>query len=81
MPTTSGLVNQYGWKDNAFALTMSTVYNRTGRVTTVQRRPKKTSTNAKTARVLFGDQPTKELKIPEVYHEYNHKMLEVDMTD
>jgi hypothetical protein len=81
MPTTSGLVNQCGWKDNAFALTMSTVYNRTGHVTTVQRRPKKTSTNAKTARVPFGDQPTKELEIPKVYHEYNHKMLEVDMAD
>jgi hypothetical protein len=35
MPTTSGLVNQYGWKDNAFALTMSTVYNRTDYVTIV----------------------------------------------
>jgi hypothetical protein len=60
---------------------MLTVYNRTGRVITVQRRPKKTSTNAKTAQVLFEDQPTKELEIPEVYHEYNHKMLEVNMTD
>ena len=81
MPTTSGLVNQYGWKDNAFALTMSTVYDGTGRVTTVRRRPKKTSTNAKTARVPFRDQPTKELEIPKVYHEYNHKILEVNVAD
>jgi hypothetical protein len=60
---------------------MLTVYNRTGCVTTVQRRPKKTLTNAKTARVPFGDQPTKELKIPKVYHKYNHKMLEVNIAD
>jgi hypothetical protein len=60
---------------------MSTVYDRTSRVTTVRRQPKKTSTNAKTTRVPFGDQPTKELEIPKVYHEYNHKMLEVNMAD
>jgi hypothetical protein len=60
---------------------MSTVYNKTCCVTTVQRRPKKTSTNTKTAQVLFKDQPTKELKIPEVYYEYNHKMLEVNIAD
>jgi hypothetical protein len=34
---------------------MLTVYNKTGYVTTVQKQPKKTLTNAKTARVLFGD--------------------------
>jgi hypothetical protein len=60
---------------------MSTVYNRTGRVTTVRKRPKKTSTNTKTAQVLFGDQPTKELKISEVYRKYNHKILEVNIAD
>jgi hypothetical protein len=60
---------------------MSTVYNKTDRVTTVQRRPKKTLTNAKTAQVLFGDQPTKELEIFKVYHEYNHKILKVDIAD
>jgi hypothetical protein len=60
---------------------MSTVYNRTGYVTTVQKQPKKTSTNAKTAQVLFKDQPTKELKIFEVYYKYNHKMLKVNITD
>jgi hypothetical protein len=81
MLITSGLMNQYGWKDNAFALTMLTVYNKTGYVTIIQRRPKKTLTNAKTTQVLFRDQPTKELEILKVYHEYNHKMLEVNITD
>jgi hypothetical protein len=43
---------------------MLTVFNRSAYVTTVQKRPKKTLTNAKTTRVLFEDQPTKELEIP-----------------
>jgi hypothetical protein len=64
MPITSGKVMQMGWKDNALALTMSTVFDGSACVTIVRKRPKKTSTNAKTARVPFGDQPTKELEIP-----------------
>jgi hypothetical protein len=81
MPTASGLVNQCGWKDNAFALTMSTVNDGKSKVTRVRKRPKKTSSKAKTARVPFGDQPTKELEIPELYDCYNHNMLAVDVAD
>ena len=55
MPTVSNLVNQCGWKDNAFALTMSTVYDGKSKVTRVRKRPKKTSSKAKTAHVPFGD--------------------------
>ena len=51
MPTTSGLVNQCGWKDN---VTMSTVSAGKSKVTRVRKRPKKTSSKAKTSRV-FGD--------------------------
>jgi hypothetical protein len=43
---------------------MSTVFNRLACVTIIQKRLKKTLTNAKTAYVPFEDQPTKELKIP-----------------
>ena len=60
---------------------MSTVNNEKSKVTKVQKRPKKTSSKAKTARVLFGDQPTKELEIPELYNCYNHNMLAVDVAD
>jgi hypothetical protein len=81
MPTASGKVMQMGWKDNTFALIMSTVFDGSARVTTVRKRPKETSTNAKTARVPFGDQPTKELEIPQVYDFYNHKMEAVDIAD
>lgn len=55
MPTTSGKVMQIGWKDNVFALIISTIYNGTTCVTTVRKRPKETSTSAKTVRVPFGD--------------------------
>jgi hypothetical protein len=81
MLTALGLVNQCGWKDNAFALTMSTVHDRKSRVTRVRKRPKKTSSKAKTARVPFGDKATKELEIPELYDCYNHNMLAVDVAD
>ena len=81
MPTASGLVNQCSWKDNVFALTMLTVNDRKSKVTRVRKRPKKTLSKAKTTRVPFRDQPTKELEIPKVYDYYNHNMLAVNMTD
>ena len=81
IPTASGLVNQCVWKDNAFALTMSTVYDGKSKVTRVWKRPKKTFSKAKTAREPFGDQPTKESEIPELYDCYNHNMLAVNITD
>ena len=81
MPTASGLVNQCGWKDNAFVLTMSTVDDGKSKVTRLRKRPKKTSSKAKTSRVPFGDQRTKELDIPVVYDKYNNKMLAVGEAD
>jgi hypothetical protein len=76
-----GLVNQCGWKDNAFALTMLTVYNGKSRVARVRKQPKKTLFKAKTARVSFEDKATKELKIPELYNCYNYNMLAVNIAD
>jgi hypothetical protein len=55
MPITLRKVMQIGWKDNAFALTMSTVFDGSACVTTVRKRSKETLTNAKTARVPFGN--------------------------
>jgi hypothetical protein len=60
---------------------MSTVYDANGRVTSIRKRPKATSTSAKTARKPFGDQVTKELEIPEPYYAYNHYMNGVDIAD
>lgn len=81
IPTKSSLVNQLGWKDNAFALLMTTVHNESGRVTRVRRRPKETSTSAKSARKVFRNQPEKELEIPEPYDYYNFNMCGVDTAD
>jgi hypothetical protein len=60
---------------------MLTVYNKTSYIIIVQKQPKKTLINIKTAQVLFEDQLTKELKISKVYYKYNHKILEVNITD
>jgi hypothetical protein len=70
-----------GWKDNTFALAISIFHTISGRVTRVRKQPKETSSNAKTTRKPFGDQPTKELEIPVLYDSYNHKIGAVDITD
>lgn len=81
MPTPSGLVNQLGWKDMAFALMMTTVHDGNHKVWTLRRRPKETSKSAKTARQPFGKEATKVLEIPDIYHQYNHNMLAIDVAD
>jgi hypothetical protein len=60
---------------------MSTVFDGSACVIIIRKRPKETSTNTKTARVLFEDQPTKELEIPQVYDFYNHKIGAIDIVD
>jgi hypothetical protein len=70
------------WKDNDFVLFQSTIH--TGDedpVVQSRKRPSKTSSKAKTARAPFGDQPRKDLPIPLIAHEYNHKMNQVDVAD
>src|SRR6185312_4001805 len=72
---TSAEVMQFGFKDNAFVLALSTAY--TGYEEPVlkeRRRPSKTSSNAKTARVPFAGQATKELEIPYFINAYNNNM-------
>lgn len=81
MPTASNQVNQIGWKDNAFALIMSTYWEADTKVLRVRKRPKLSSSKAKTARLPFGDQSEKEMWIPEVYDAYNHNMGAVDVAD
>jgi len=79
--TPCGLVQQIGFKDNAYVLFMSTVY--TGKETIVRnrKRPKATSSKAKTARAPFGNQPTKDLSIPVLVNDYNHQIGAVDEVD
>jgi hypothetical protein len=74
----SNLIAQTGWKDNAFCLMMSTVFDGREMVQRERKRPKETSTKGKTARVAFGDQPRKVLWIPKLFDSYNYNMLAVD---
>ena len=50
-------------------------------VTILCKRPKATSTKAKTARAPFGNDFLKKLPIPEVIHNYNQYMNQVDVGD
>jgi hypothetical protein len=80
-PTESNQVNQVGWKDNAFVLTMSTYWEADKKVLSLRKRPKLSSSKAKTARKPFGDLHEKEMWIPELYDAYNHQMGPVDLAD
>ena len=51
------------------------------KVTRLRKRPKETSSKAKTSRVPFGNQPKKELAIPAIADGYNHHMGAVDEFD
>jgi hypothetical protein len=80
-PTPSNKVLQIGWKDNAFCLAMSTVFDGKEEVIRNRRRPKATSSKAKTARVPFGSESRKDLPIPVLFDEYNHQIGAVDRAD
>lgn len=79
---TSAEVMQFGFKDNAFVLALSTAY--TGLeapIVKTRHQPSKTSTCAKTARVPFAGQAVKELEIPIFIDTYNNHMNGVDIGD
>ena len=76
-----GTVLQFAWKDQQVVLFMSTVSNGRATITRKRKRPSKTSTNAKTSRVVFGSSAVKELAIPEFIDTYNHLMNGVDVAD
>ena len=75
MCTANSLVAQIGWKDNAFVLMMSTTIDGEETVLRERKRPKKTLSKAKTARVPFGNLPKKELLIPIAFDKYNFNIL------
>ena len=74
-------VFQVAWKDQAMVLFMSTVSDGTKRIVRQRRRPAKTSTNARTSRMVFGDAVVKDLAIPDYIDMYNHFMNGVDIAD
>lgn len=80
-PTESNKVNNMAFKDNAVVLFQSNYHTGEGHVLRRRKRPKKTSGKAKTARIPFGDQPTKTLPLPTFDDEYNYGMGAVDLGD
>jgi Transposase IS4 len=81
IPTPTGNVCHIGWKDQAFVLMMSSVLSGDEQVKRFRKRPKETSSKAKTSRVPFGEEAIKELSIPVITDEYNHQMGAVDEFD
>ena len=81
MYTPNGEVCHIGWKDQAFVLMMSSFMSGDRRVDRLRKRPKETSSKAKTARVPFGNSATKVLSIPVVADGYNYNMGAVDKFD
>ena len=75
-------VMQFGFKDNAFVLLLSTAFDGwEPSVERLRRQPSKSSTSAKTARQPFEGQATKLLDIPHFIDAYNHNMNGVDIGD
>ena len=81
MYTPNGEVCHVGWKDQAFVLMMSSFMSGDERVLRLRKRPKETSSKAKTARVPFGNQATKVLSIPAIADGYNYHIGAVDEFD
>ena len=77
-----GKIVQIRWKDTVgYCLFMSNVDDGIKETTTKRRRPKETSTCAKTGRQPFGDQPTKDLSRPTLTWLYNIQMNSVNTGD
>jgi hypothetical protein len=74
MYTPNGEVCHVGWKDQAFVLMMSFFMSGDERVERLRKRPKETSSKAKTARKPFGKEPVKVLSIPAIADRYNYHM-------
>jgi hypothetical protein len=60
---------------------MSSVLLGDERIARLRRRPKETSSKAKTSRVPFRKEPVKELSIPAITDEYNYHIGAVNAFD
>ena len=78
MYTPNGEVCQIGWKDQAFVLMMSSFMSGDARVLRLRKRPKETSSKAKTVQKPFSKEPIKVLSIPKIVDRYNYYIGAVD---
>ena len=79
--TPNGEVCHVGWKDQAFVLMISSLMSGDQRVKRLRKRPKETSSKAKTARIPFSNEAIKVLLIPAIADGYNYHMGAVDEFD
>jgi hypothetical protein len=80
-PFDDGKVMCFAWKDNALALFISNCNDGKRLVFTPRKRPSKTSSSAKTARAVFGNEARKILPVPEFNKFYNMLMGAIDEGD
>lgn len=74
-------VLELAWKDSNIVLFMSTVHDGRSYVSSMRKRPANTSTGARMTRLVFCDDPVKELDIPDLTDDYNCYMGGVDNAD
>ena len=60
---------------------MNSVLSGNEQIRRLRKRPKETSSKAKTSRVSFGEETVKELSIPVITDKYNYQMEVVDEFD
>ncbi|PMD49344.1 uncharacterized protein K444DRAFT_549581, partial [Hyaloscypha bicolor E] len=70
-----------GWKDQAFVLIISSFMSGNKRVERLRKRPKETSSKAKTVRKPFSKEPVKVLSIPVIADGYNYYIGAMDEFD
>lgn len=81
-PTKDQKVMQFAWKDNALVLLLSSYFGGLAEnIVRLRHCPSKTSSSAKTARMPFDGEFTRELPIPQLIDDYSHFMGGVDIGD
>lgn len=74
----------FAWQDNNIVLALSTIHTihtANDFIKRQRKRPAKTSTNGRIVRLVFGNDPKKELEIPIFIDDYNHFMGGVDIAN